>query len=122
MDQQTINDYHVLLNYFSYVSEEFCESVDDTFENTNEVWDFVNNAKRDLLTENGHTIESELHEDINYINEEYKKFKRRLYYLKQKEKLQQDKEKLDLLSKSNLLCDDVILYKIAPFLNKFFKV
>ena len=122
MDQQTINDYHVLLNYFSYVSEEFCESVDDTFENTNEVWDFINNAKRDLLTEEGNAFESELHEDINYINEEYKKFKRRLYYLKQKEKLQQDKEKLDLLSKSNLLCDDVILYKIAPFLNNFFKV
>ena len=122
MDQQTINDYHVLLNYFFYVSEEFCESVNDTFENTNEVWYFVNSTKIDLLTDEGYAFGFELHKDIIYINEEYKKFKRRLYYLKQKEKLQQDKQKLDLLSKSNLLCDDVILYKIAPFMNKFFKV
>ncbi len=39
------------------------------------------------LTENGSAFESELYEDIEYINNEYKKFKRRLNYLKQKEKL-----------------------------------
>ena len=86
------------------------------------MWDFLHNVKCDLFYEECNAFEYELREDINYIYDEYKKFKQRLYYLKQKEKLQQDKQKLNLLSKTNLLCDDVILYKIAPFMNKFFKV
>ena len=114
MNQEIINDYHLLCNYFDYVFEDFKESVANTFGYTNEVWDVVYNAKRDLSEDN--------YVDIVMFNMEYKKFKRRLYYLKQKEKLQQDKQKLNLLSKSNLLCDDIILYKIAPFLNNFFKV
>ncbi len=72
-------------------------------------------------TETDYKLYNELYQDIEYINFEYKKFKSRLRYLKQKEKLKQDKLKLNLLCKSNMLCNDVILYKIAPYMNKKFK-
>ena len=91
------------------------------FINKDIIWNYSKKELYNLTTE-GYAFESDLHEDIEYINHEYKIFKRRLYYLKQKEKLQQDKQKLNLLSKTNKICDDIILYKIAPFLNKNFKV
>ena len=91
------------------------------FINKDIIWNY---SKKELynLTDEGYASYSEYMKIFEYINNEYKRFKRRLYYLKQKEKLQKDKQKLNLLSKSNLLCNDVILYKIAPFMNKFFKV
>ena len=64
---------------------------------------------------------NDIYLDLYNLKNIYKQFNKKLYYLKQKEKLQQDKQKLNLLSKTNLLSDDVILYKIAPFMNKFFK-